>query len=167
VGHADHDVSSSTSQTKTCANVRLLLSTWIDDHRTTRGKKEFDGEIESPAFTGSPELDVERIYEDGPVVITTGEGRAATVELLANSVSCSRLANDAPFPETGLIGSPYVGWGGPPIPLRHWLAGAARVLRAELGLLWWRPARSRPELRCATTHEPSQMPWWFSGPGSF
>jgi len=30
----------------------------IHGHRTTRGKAEFDGEIENPAFTGSPELDV-------------------------------------------------------------------------------------------------------------
>jgi uncharacterized protein YndB with AHSA1/START domain/ketosteroid isomerase-like protein len=64
-----------------------ILKTLTDDvewvihgHRTTRGKAEFDGEIENPAFTGSPELDVHRVHEDGPVVVTTGEGRGATVE---------------------------------------------------------------------------------------
>ncbi|MBL7255537.1 nuclear transport factor 2 family protein [Paractinoplanes lichenicola] len=64
-----------------------ILATLTDDvdwvihgHRTTTGKTEFDGEIENPAFTGSPELDVQRVYEDGPVVITLGEGLGATVE---------------------------------------------------------------------------------------
>lgn len=64
-----------------------ILATLTDDvewvihgHRTIRGKADFDSEIENPAFTGSPELDVQRVLEDGPVVITTGEGRGATVE---------------------------------------------------------------------------------------
>ncbi|WP_229070137.1 nuclear transport factor 2 family protein [Actinoplanes sp. DH11] len=64
-----------------------ILATLTDDvawiihgHRTTRGRDEFDGEIENPAFTGHPELDVQRVFEDGPVVVTTGEGRGATVE---------------------------------------------------------------------------------------
>ncbi|MGW4463194.1 nuclear transport factor 2 family protein [Micromonospora sp. NPDC004704] len=64
-----------------------ILATLTDDvewvihgHRTTRGRAEFDGEIENRAFTGSPELDVQRVYEDGPVVVTTGEGRGASVE---------------------------------------------------------------------------------------
>ena len=64
-----------------------ILATLTDDvewvihgHRTTRGKSEFDGEIENPAFTGSPTLDVERVYEDGEVVVTTGVGRGASVE---------------------------------------------------------------------------------------
>ena len=52
----------------------------IHGHRTTRGKAEFDGEIESPGSAGSPELDVRQVLEDGPVVITTGESRGATVE---------------------------------------------------------------------------------------
>ncbi|MCT2281502.1 nuclear transport factor 2 family protein [Micromonospora chalcea] len=63
-----------------------ILATLTDDvewvihgHRTTRGRAEFDGEIENPAFTGSPRLDVERVIEDGPVVVATGEGRGATV----------------------------------------------------------------------------------------
>jgi uncharacterized protein len=51
----------------------------IHGHRTTRGKAEFDGEIENPAFTGSPQLDVHRVHEDGPVVVITGEGSGVSV----------------------------------------------------------------------------------------
>lgn len=55
--------------------------TWvIHGHRTTTGKTEFDGEIENPAFTGHPHLDVQRILEDGAVVVATGEGRGVSVE---------------------------------------------------------------------------------------
>jgi ketosteroid isomerase-like protein len=54
----------------------------IHGHRITRGKAEFDGEIENPAFTGSPELDVHRVYEDGQVVITTGEGSGRGIDQL-------------------------------------------------------------------------------------
>jgi ketosteroid isomerase-like protein len=64
-----------------------ILATLTDDvewqihgHRTTRGKVEFDSEIENPAFSGSPELDVHRVHEDGPVVVTTGEGRGVSVD---------------------------------------------------------------------------------------
>ena len=64
-----------------------ILATLTDDvewvihgHRTTRGKSEFDAEIENPAFTGSPTLDIERIYEDGRVVVATGVGGGTTVE---------------------------------------------------------------------------------------
>lgn len=47
---------------------------------TAHGKAEFDREIENPAFTGSPELTVDRVYEDGSVVIVTGEGRGSSIE---------------------------------------------------------------------------------------
>lgn len=64
-----------------------ILATLTDDvewvihgHRITRGKAEFDSEIENPAFVGSPELDVQRVYEDGAIVIVTGEGRGAMVD---------------------------------------------------------------------------------------
>jgi uncharacterized protein YndB with AHSA1/START domain/ketosteroid isomerase-like protein len=64
-----------------------ILKTLTDDvewvihgHRTTRGKAGFDGEIENPGFTGRPELDVHRVLEDGPVVVTTGEGRGVSVD---------------------------------------------------------------------------------------
>ncbi|MFI6128603.1 nuclear transport factor 2 family protein [Micromonospora sp. NPDC051141] len=63
-----------------------ILATLTDDvewvihgHRTTRGRAEFDSEIENPAFAGSPQLDVERVHEDGPVVVVTGEGRGVSV----------------------------------------------------------------------------------------
>jgi ketosteroid isomerase-like protein len=63
-----------------------ILATLTDDvewvihgHRTIRGKEEFDAEIENPAFTGSPELDLTGVHEDGPVVVVTGEGRGAIV----------------------------------------------------------------------------------------
>ncbi|MET0804423.1 MAG: nuclear transport factor 2 family protein [Acidimicrobiales bacterium] len=50
--------------------------TWhIHGHRTTRGKAEFDDEIENDEFEGSPELTVDRVLEDGDVVVVTGEGR--------------------------------------------------------------------------------------------
>ncbi|NRQ48669.1 nuclear transport factor 2 family protein [Aeromicrobium stalagmiti] len=59
-----------------------VLATLTDDvewvihgHRTTVGKAEFDGEIENPAFSGSPDLRVDRVIEAGAVVVTTGEGR--------------------------------------------------------------------------------------------
>ncbi|MFD0523549.1 nuclear transport factor 2-like protein [Paractinoplanes durhamensis] len=42
-------------------------------------QEEFDAEIENPAFSGSPSLDVQRVFEDGPVVVTTGEGAGVIV----------------------------------------------------------------------------------------
>ncbi|TFV81929.1 DUF4440 domain-containing protein [Microbacterium sp. dk485] len=43
--------------------------------RTTRGKAEFDTEIENPAFEGSPLLEVERVLEADDAVVVTGIGR--------------------------------------------------------------------------------------------
>ncbi|MDP1876307.1 MAG: nuclear transport factor 2 family protein [Actinomycetota bacterium] len=64
-----------------------ILSTLTDDvvwvihgHRITSGKTEFGEEIENPAFSGSPQLEVHRVLEDGNVVVTTGEGRGVSVE---------------------------------------------------------------------------------------
>ncbi|WKU06891.1 nuclear transport factor 2 family protein [Micromonospora sp. HUAS LYJ1] len=64
-----------------------ILTTLTDDvewvihgHRSTHGQTEFDDEIENPAFTGSPALDVHRVIEDGPVVVVTGEGRGSSVD---------------------------------------------------------------------------------------
>lgn len=52
--------------------------TWvIHGHRTTRGKSEFDDEIENEDFEGSPTLNVERTVEDGNVVVVTGEGQGS------------------------------------------------------------------------------------------
>jgi hypothetical protein len=46
----------------------LILANLTDDvvwvingHRETHGTAEFDGEIENPAFVGSPELDILRV----------------------------------------------------------------------------------------------------------
>ncbi|AXK87896.1 nuclear transport factor 2 family protein [Nocardia farcinica] len=44
--------------------------------RTTRGKAEFDDEIENPAFDGSSRLTLERTIESGDVVVATGTGVA-------------------------------------------------------------------------------------------
>lgn len=64
-----------------------ILATLTDDvewvivgHRTTHGKAEFDSEIVSPGFTGNPQLRVDRVYEDGPAVITLGEGRGTSID---------------------------------------------------------------------------------------
>ncbi|GAB7036773.1 MULTISPECIES: nuclear transport factor 2 family protein [Catenuloplanes] len=64
-----------------------ILATLHDDvewvihgHRTTRGKDEFDGEIENPGFSGSPVLDVRRVHEAGEAVVVLGEGRGVSVE---------------------------------------------------------------------------------------
>jgi len=42
--------------------------------RTTRGKREFDDEIENPAFEGSPELTVERVIDAGEALAVLGTG---------------------------------------------------------------------------------------------
>ncbi|MCE0539321.1 nuclear transport factor 2 family protein [Kineosporia rhizophila] len=46
----------------------------IPGTRNTRGKAEFDTEIENPAFAGSPELLVERTIEAADAVICLGAG---------------------------------------------------------------------------------------------
>jgi ketosteroid isomerase-like protein len=46
----------------------------IHGHRTTTGKVEFDSEIVGADFEGKPILSVDRVFEDGDVVIVTGEG---------------------------------------------------------------------------------------------
>ena len=48
----------------------------IHGHRTTTGKAEFDSEIVGEDFEGKPILSVDRVFEDGNVVIVTGEGTA-------------------------------------------------------------------------------------------
>lgn len=52
----------------------------IHGHRTTRGKEEFDQEIENPSFSGSPRLKIDRVFEDGQAIITTGEGWGTHLE---------------------------------------------------------------------------------------
>ena len=41
-----------------------------------RGKAAFDREIENDAFTGAPRIRVDRIIEDGDVIVTEGRVRA-------------------------------------------------------------------------------------------
>lgn len=48
---------------------------YIHGVRTTRGKAEFDDEIENPAFEGSPDLTVDRTIEAGDAVVVTGTGQ--------------------------------------------------------------------------------------------
>ena len=45
--------------------------------RHLAGKEEFDGEIENPAFEGQPELDVDRMVEEGDTVVAIGSGEAS------------------------------------------------------------------------------------------
>ena len=49
----------------------------IHGHGRTEGKEAFDGEIENDAFEGSPKLTVERLIEEGDIVVAPhlGEGR--------------------------------------------------------------------------------------------
>jgi ketosteroid isomerase-like protein len=64
-----------------------VLATLADDvewvihgHRTTLGKAAFLDEINNPGFSGNPELTIERTFEDGDTVISTGVGRGTSVE---------------------------------------------------------------------------------------
>ena len=45
-----------------------------------RGKAEFDGEIENPAFVGSPAIEVHRMTEEDDVVIAEGTVRGARAD---------------------------------------------------------------------------------------
>ena len=43
-------------------------------HTHLKGKAAFDAEIENDDFVGSPTLTVDRVVEDGDIVVTTGTG---------------------------------------------------------------------------------------------
>jgi ketosteroid isomerase-like protein len=45
-----------------------------------RGKAAFDGEIENPAFVGSPVIETKRLVEEGDVVVAEGSVRATKRE---------------------------------------------------------------------------------------
>jgi ketosteroid isomerase-like protein len=45
-----------------------------------KGKKEFDGEIENPAFVGSPTIHVTRMVEEDDVVVAEGTVRASRAD---------------------------------------------------------------------------------------
>ena len=60
----------------------LVLSCLTDDvvwdlpgHARLEGKEAFDGEIENPAFEGSPQLTVDRLLESEDAVVAIGEGQ--------------------------------------------------------------------------------------------
>lgn len=42
------------------------------------GKEAFDGEIEGEGFNGSPELEIDRLIEEGDAVVAVGTGAAPT-----------------------------------------------------------------------------------------
>jgi ketosteroid isomerase-like protein len=44
------------------------------------GKKAFDGEIENPAFTGSPVIRMDRMTEEGDVVVLEGQVQGQKVD---------------------------------------------------------------------------------------
>ncbi len=48
--------------------------------RHLQGKAAFDSEIENPNFTGRPTLVIDRLLEDGNVVVAIGEGAAALAD---------------------------------------------------------------------------------------
>ncbi|MBX3071669.1 MAG: nuclear transport factor 2 family protein [Thermomicrobiales bacterium] len=49
----------------------------IHGHTTLQGKEAFDAEIENDAFEAQPVLDVDRVIEEGNVVVNTGIGEGA------------------------------------------------------------------------------------------
>ncbi|HWI03866.1 MAG TPA: nuclear transport factor 2 family protein [Acidimicrobiales bacterium] len=63
-----------------------ILSCLTDDvvwdlhgYQRLEGKEAFDGEIENESFVGSPELTVDRLVEEGDVVVATGAGAGTLV----------------------------------------------------------------------------------------
>jgi ketosteroid isomerase-like protein len=48
--------------------------------RHLTGKEAFDGEIENPAFEGSPTLTLDRLIEEGDAVVAIGAGIATPKE---------------------------------------------------------------------------------------
>lgn len=44
------------------------------------GKEAFDGEIENPAFTGSPTITIERMTEENDIVVLEGKVQGAKVD---------------------------------------------------------------------------------------
>lgn len=61
-----------------------ILSCLTDDvvwdlpgFKRLEGKAAFDGEIENPAFSGSPKLTIDRLIEEGDAVVAIGSGEGA------------------------------------------------------------------------------------------
>jgi ketosteroid isomerase-like protein len=64
-----------------CSDHDQILSCLTDDvvwelhgHKTIQGKGEFDAEIESDGFEGSPTIVVDRMIEEGDSVVAVGGG---------------------------------------------------------------------------------------------
>jgi ketosteroid isomerase-like protein len=49
----------------------------LPGHRHLSGKEAFDSEIENEAFVGRPTLVVDRVVEEGDVVVAVGTGEAS------------------------------------------------------------------------------------------
>jgi ketosteroid isomerase-like protein len=65
----------------------MILALLTDDviwdlpgFRHLEGKKAFDGEIENPAFEGSPKLTIDRLVEEGETVVAIGMGEGRHTE---------------------------------------------------------------------------------------
>lgn len=46
----------------------------LHGYRRLEGKAAFDGEIENESFVGAPELTIDRLIEEGDVIVATGAG---------------------------------------------------------------------------------------------
>lgn len=57
-------------------DVEWLIPGWFHGH----GKADFDAEIENPAFTGSPEIAISRLVEEGDVVVAEGRVRSTRAD---------------------------------------------------------------------------------------
>ena len=77
----------------------------IHGHRTTHGKVEFDDEIENDAFEGSPDLTIDRVLEDGNVVIPPAKAEAPTAR---TAHSDSPTTTSSPSAVTGSRGSTHM-----------------------------------------------------------
>ena len=52
----------------------------IVGYKHLEGTDAYDAEIENPDFVGSPHLDVDRLVEEGDVVVATGTGAATQAD---------------------------------------------------------------------------------------
>lgn len=64
----------------------MILACLTDDvvwdlpgYRHLEGKAAFDGEIEGEGFTGSPQLQIDRMIEEGESVVAVGTGQGTLV----------------------------------------------------------------------------------------
>ena len=57
----------------------------LPGHRHLEGKEAFDGEIENPAFSGHPTLHIDRLVEQGDVVVAIGDGHGRRADGTAHA----------------------------------------------------------------------------------